>query len=250
MKKTILTAVICAAVLTGCSSSDSSSVADSSNEETTAQTTTTQQEQSQTETTTTAETTTTTAAESEPEETTTTTTAEESSSEGEQPAQQEKILTITNNKISCKSPELNIEYPDGWVITDEQEGHDESALVSDLAKVINSDLAVSSNIQSMKFKGQETVDDYISTLEETYKKVADDASDDPMAPKNIETTKGDCGSGKSLFTSYTQRNVKSYVYTFVFRNEQVHNEFLVFSYTYSDSDNADNIKTAIEQMMQ
>lgn len=249
MKKTILTAVICAAVLTGCSSSDSSSVADSSNEETTAQTTTTQQEQSQTETTTTAETTTTTAAESEPEETTTTT-AEESSSEGEQPAQQEKILTITNNKISCKSPELNIEYPDGWVITDEQEGHDESELVSDLAKVINSDLAVSANIQSMKFKGQETVDEYISTLEETYKKVADDASDDPMAPKNIETTKGDCGSGKSLFTSYTQRNVKSYVYTFVFRNEQVHNEFLVFSYTYSDSDNADNIKTAIEQMMQ
>lgn len=254
MKRTKLSAALaalCAAALAGCANSQSSSGSDSTPEQTSAQTTVTTADEQQVteppETTTSAEETTTAAADTSADDTTTT-----ASSETEPDAEPEKVLSIVNNKVICKAPRVEVAYPENWSIKDIQPDNadeESDSIITDLASLTNEELGVSAMIQQMKFEDQETVNDYISTLRETYENVAEEAGDDPMAPMNFEFEESKGEYVGSLLTSYTQRGVKSYVYTFVCKDTESKNVFLVFSYSYSDSENADNIRVAIQKMM-
>lgn len=255
MKKiTILALVMAAMMITGCSNSDSSS-----KERTTTTTKEAAAEESSSEQETV--TTTTTAADesSEAEEVTTTQTTESkketdsSKSEDDSSGQEQgDDIKLADNKVTSKSFGIDISYPDGWAIKEYEPDMDNTTQT--IARVSNEDLGVSTMVNVMDFTSKLEEGRTVSAQEitENLKSALTEASsdpEDPMNAKDITSEEGQIGNATTMLLSFVQRNAKLYTYTFVYKDSEVENRFLVFSYAYSDSDNADNIKTAIEEMM-
>ena len=254
MKKiTILALVMAAMMITGCSNSDSSS-----KERTTTTTKETAAEESSSEQETV---TTTTAADesSKAEEVTTTQTTESkketdsSKSEDDSSGQEQgDDIKLADNKVTSKSFGVDISYPDGWAIKEYEPDMDNTTQT--IARVSNEDLGVSTMVNVMDFTNKLEEGRTVSAQEitESLKSALTESSsdpEDPMNAKDITSEEGQIGNATTMLLSFVQRNAKLYTYTFVYKDSEVENRFLVFSYAYSDGDNADNIKTAIEEMM-
>ena len=254
MKKiTILALVMAAMMITACSNSDSSS---KDRTTTTTKKAAAEESSSEQETVTTI-----TAADesSEAEEVTTTQTTESkketdsSKSEDDSSGQEQgDDIKLADNKVTSKSFGVDISYPDGWEIKEYEPDMDNTTQT--IARVSNEDLGVSTMVNVMDFTSKLEEGRTVSAQEitENLKSALTESSsdpEDPMNAKDITSEEGQIGNATTMLLSFVQRNAKLYTYTFVYKDSEVENRFLVFSYAYSDGDNADNIKTAIEEMM-
>ena len=252
-KKVILALVMAAMMITACSNSDSSSkdrtttttkkaaAEESSSEQETVTTTTAADESSEAEEVTAKQTT-----ESKKE---TDSSKSEDNSSGQE---QGDDIKLANNKVTSKSFGVDISYPDGWAIKEYEPDMDNTTQT--IARVSNEDLGVSTMVNVMDFTSKLEEGRTVSAQEitESLKSALTESSsdpEDPMNAKDITSEEGQIGNATTMLLSFVQRNAKLYTYTFVYKDSEVENRFLVFSYAYSDSENADNIKTAIEEMM-
>ena len=167
----------------------------------------------------------------------------------------QETVKIEKNRISSKSYGIDVSYPDGWVIksyNDRDENYTET-----IASASNEDLGVTSTVELVTFdesveEGRKvSTDEFIENLKQAYTEMtsSDTDPDDPMRVTDVSIEDGSSGKARTILLSYTQRNVKTFFYTFVFRESEEENHFMVFSYAYSDSENAQRIKTALEEMM-
>lgn len=164
-------------------------------------------------------------------------------------------IKVEKSRITSKAFFADISYPDGWEIKAGK--GDEGSLSKTVALGSNDDLGVSMSAELLSFddeieEGRLISDDELTEkLKQAYTDMTGDVSDadDPMSISDISFEEGSIGNAKTLLFGYTQRNVRAYLYTFIFREGKDKNRFLVFSYAYSDSENAEHIKTALEQMM-
>ena len=233
-------------MLTGCSDADSNG----SKNRTTTSTTAVSEEVSSS-----AETTTTSAPQdssSETETTTkqteaTTTTPEPDSSEPETKAVSD--IKCDSSRISSAQFGVDVSYPDGWEVKSYELKDDKPSQTA--ATVFNDDLGVSSTVELIVFDDGKKVscDDYLEKLKQAYTELTAPDEGDPMSVSDVTIDEGEAGKAKTIHLSYTQRGVKSYIYTFVFGSESRENSFLQFTYAFSDSDNTEHIKTALEEMM-
>lgn len=262
-KKVIFALAMAAMMMTGCSNSDSSS---KDRTTTTTKVTAAEQESSSEQ-----QTTTTTAANDSSEaETITTTSAQadessqaeesssgnenDSSSEVEGPPVDESTIKVDNSKISSKDFGIDINYPDGWVIKEYDDA--ENKVSKTVASAANDDLGVTASVQLIDFNNEVengrtiTTDELKENIKQTYSELSNGAdANDPMGASDITIDEGQTDKASTILLSYTQRNVRSYYYTFIYTEEGDTNRFMVFSYSYSESENSDSIKTAIEEMM-
>ena len=253
MKKAFILAAAAAMMLTACSEADSNTSKD--------RTTTATKEAAVSEETS-----------SEAETATTTTAAPQNSSESETQTQQTSVTTTTaadssepdssqeddmpQTDIRCDSKRIasadfgvDISYPDGWEVKGYEIKNDKPSQT--VAMVSNDDLGVSSTVELINFEDSIKVsgEEYLEKLSQVYTELTTPDEGDPMSVSDVEMTEGSAGDAKTIFISYTQRGVKSYIYTFVFENKNSDNSFLQFSYAFSESDNTEHIKTALSDMM-
>ena len=236
-------------MLTGCSDADSNG---SKNRTTTSTTAVSEEVSSSAETTTTSapqdsssETETTT----KQTEVTTTTTPEPDSSEPEPETKAVSDIKCDSSRISSAQFGVDVSYPDGWEVKSYELKDDKPSQTA--ATVFNDDLGVSSTVELIVFDDGKKVscDDYLEKLKQAYTELTAPDEGDPMSVSDVTIDEGEAGKAKTIHLSYTQRGVKSYIYTFVFGSESRENSFLQFTYAFSDSDNTEHIKTALEEMM-
>ena len=176
---------------------------------------------------------------------------DESSKEPETPA--ESPVKCEGSRIMAADFGIDITYPGGWNVKGYDAGGNETSTT--VATVMNEDLGVSSTVELISFEGnleegrQVTADEYLKSLRQAYTELTAPDDGDPMSVSDVDIQEGSTGKAKTVSLSYTQRGVKSYLCTYVYQNEKKENSFLQFSYAFSDSDNTEHIKKALDEMM-
>ena len=178
---------------------------------------------------------------------------DDSSSQDDKDTKPNVEIKVEGSRITAADFGIDISYPDGWEVKSYE--IDDQAPAANVAAVFNDDLGISSTVELVSLTegiGKDrsvTLDEYIENLKQAYTELTTPDEGDPRGLSDATLDEGFAGKAKTVFLSYSQRGVKCYMYTFVFKNEKQDNSFLQFSYAFSDSDNTEHIKTALKDMM-